>query len=58
VVFVPTHGVGRTLGERIAREGTNWLDWRFVTPPELALRMGAPLLLEPGPMVERIAASR
>ena len=47
-VFVPTHGVGRTLGERIAREGTNWLNLRFVTPLEIALRMGAPFLLERG----------
>ncbi len=31
-VFVPTHSIGRTLGERIAREGTNWLNLRFVTP--------------------------
>jgi len=45
-VFVPTHGVGRTLGDRIAREGTNWLNLRFVTPFDLALRMGAPFLVE------------
>jgi hypothetical protein len=47
-VFVPSHGVGRTVGERIARDGTNWLNLRFVTPLEIALRMGAPFLLERG----------
>ena len=31
-VFVPTHAIGRTLGERIALSGTNWLNLRFVTP--------------------------
>ena len=29
-VFVPSHAVGRTIGERIALEGTNWLNLRFV----------------------------
>src|SRR5450432_335317 len=47
-VLVPTHGIGRTLGERIAREGTNWLNLRFVTPLDVALRMGAPFLVERG----------
>ena len=47
-VFVPTHAIGRTLGERIALEGTNWLNLRFVTPLDLALRMGAPFLVERG----------
>jgi hypothetical protein len=47
-VFVPTHALGRTLGERIAREGTNWLNLRFVTPLDIALRMGAPFLVERG----------
>src|SRR3954463_11252302 len=45
-VFVPPHAVGRTLGERIALEGTNWLNLRFVTPLDIALRMGAPFLVE------------
>lgn len=31
-VFVPSHALGRTIGERIALEGTNWLNLRFVTP--------------------------
>src|SRR5687768_9255650 len=47
-VFVPTHGVGHTLGERIALSGTNWLNLRFVTPLDIALRMGAPFLVERG----------
>ena len=47
-VFVPTHAIGRTLGERIVLEGTNWLNLRFVTPLDIALRMGAPFLVERG----------
>ena len=47
-IFVPAHAIGRTLGERIAREGTNWLNLRFVTPLDIALRMGAPFLVEGG----------
>src|SRR5688572_3149325 len=47
-VFVPSHAVGRTIGERIALSGTNWLNLRFVTPLDVALRMGAPFLVERG----------
>src|SRR5262245_3833545 len=47
-VFVPTHALGHTLGERIALSGTNWLNLRFVTPLDIALRMGAPFLVERG----------
>ena len=47
-VFVPSHALGRTIGERIALEGTNWLNLRFVTPLDIALRMGAPFLVERG----------
>src|SRR3982751_2769482 len=47
-VFVPTHAIGRTLGERIALDGTNWLNLRFITPLDIALRMGAPFLVERG----------
>src|SRR3954465_3799356 len=47
-VFVPSHTIGRTLGERIALHGTNWLNLRFVTPLDIALRMGAPFLVERG----------
>lgn len=47
-VFVPTHAIGRTLGERLAREGANWLNLRFVTPLDVAVPMGAPFLVERG----------
>lgn len=47
-VFVPSHAIGRTFGERIALSGTNWLNLRFVTPLDIALRMGAPFLVERG----------
>ena len=47
-VFVPSHAIGHTLGERIALAGTNWLNLRFVTPLDVALRMGAPFLVERG----------
>jgi ATP-dependent helicase/nuclease subunit B len=47
-VIVPSHAAGRTLGERIALDGTNWLNLRFATPLDLALRMGAPFLVERG----------
>ena len=47
-VFVPSHAIGRTIGERIALNGTNWLNLRFVTPLDVALRMGAPFLVERG----------
>jgi ATP-dependent helicase/nuclease subunit B len=47
-VIVPSHALGRTLGERIALGGTDWLNIRFVTPLDIALRMGAPFLVERG----------
>lgn len=47
-VFVPVHAIGLTLGDRLAREGTDWANLRFVTPLDLAIRMAAPLLLERG----------
>jgi hypothetical protein len=47
-VFVPAHSVGRTLGDRLALEGTDWVNLRFVTPLDIALRMGAPFLVERG----------
>jgi ATP-dependent helicase/nuclease subunit B len=47
-VFVPTHAVGRTLGDRLVLEGTDWANLRFVTPLEVALYMGAPFLVERG----------
>jgi ATP-dependent helicase/nuclease subunit B len=47
-VFVPSHAIGWTLGDRLARAGTDWANLRFVTPLDLALRMGAPFLVERG----------
>jgi ATP-dependent helicase/nuclease subunit B len=47
-VFVPSHAIGHTVGERIALDGTNWLNLRFVTPLDVALLMGAPFLVERG----------
>ena len=47
-VFVPTHAIGRTLGDRLVLEGTDWANLRFVTPLDVALRMGAPFLVERG----------
>jgi hypothetical protein len=37
-VFVPSHAIGRTLGERIALGGTNWLNLRVVTALDLPAR--------------------
>lgn len=58
-VFVPTHVLGRTLGDRLALEGTDWANLRFVTPLDIALRMGAPFLVERGiePSEEELGAS-
>src|SRR5215831_16836708 len=47
-VFVPSHAIGRTLGDRLVLEGTDWANLRFVTPLDVALRMGAPFLVERG----------
>ena len=47
-VFVPSHAVGRTLGDRLVLAGSNWANLRFVTPMDVALRMGAPFLVERG----------
>src|SRR6266487_1844328 len=47
-VFVPTHAIGRTLGDRMVLEGTEWANLRFVTPLDVALLMGAPFLVERG----------
>jgi len=35
-------------GRGLAREETNWLNLRFVTPLDIALRMAGPFLLESG----------
>lgn len=47
-VFVPGHAIGRTIGDRLVLEGTDWANLRFITPLNLALRMGAPYLVEQG----------
>src|SRR5258706_6757076 len=47
-VFVPSHAIGRTLGDRLVLEGTDWANLRFVTPLDIALLMGAPFLVERG----------
>jgi ATP-dependent helicase/nuclease subunit B len=47
-VLVPAHAIGHTLGDRLAREGTDWANLRFVTPLDVAIRMAAPFLLERG----------
>ena len=45
-VFVLSHAVGHTLAERLALEGTDWVNLRFVLPLDLALQMAAPFLVE------------
>jgi hypothetical protein len=47
-VFVPSHAVGHTLGDGLVLDGTDWANLRFVTPLDIALRMGAPFLVERG----------
>jgi ATP-dependent helicase/nuclease subunit B len=47
-VFVRSHGVGRTIGDRLALSGTDWANLRFVTPLDVAVRMGGPFLVERG----------
>ncbi len=47
-VIVSSHAVGHALGERLAREGTNWANLRFRTPFDLALEIAAPFLVDRG----------
>ena len=47
-VFLPSHGVGHVLGERIALSGVAWANMRFTPPLDVALRMAAPFLVERG----------
>ena len=47
-VFVPSHALGHTLGERLVLEGTNWANLRFTPPFDLALQMAGPFLVERG----------
>jgi RecB family exonuclease len=58
-VIACSHALGHTLGERLALEGANWANLRFVTPFGLALEMAAPFLVERGinPLGEAIGSS-
>jgi RecB family exonuclease len=58
-VMVPTHAIGLTLGDRLAIEGTDWANLRFVTPMSLALETAAPFLMEQGldPLPEGLGGS-
>ena len=58
-VIVPTHAIGRTLGERLALEGVEWVNLRFITPFSLALQAAAPHLLQLGfdPLPEGLGPS-
>src|SRR5579871_1814962 len=47
-VFAPGHAAGRTIGDRLVLDGVTWANLRFVTPLDIALRMGAPFLVERG----------
>ena len=47
-VIVPSHALGHTLGDRLALEGTSWLNLRFKTPFDLALEMAGPSLAARG----------
>ena len=47
-MFVPTHAIGRMTGDRLVLEGLDWANLRFVTPLDIATRMGAPFLVERG----------
>ncbi len=45
-VLVPSLSLGHTLGERLAYEGTDWVNLRFTTPDALAFQMAAPFMIE------------
>jgi hypothetical protein len=46
-VFVPSYAVGRTIGARIAPDGINWLNLRFLTLLDSALRNRARIRTSP-----------
>ena len=46
--LVPSHALGRTLGERLARKSGSWLNLRLATPADLALDTAAPHLVGAG----------
>jgi ATP-dependent helicase/nuclease subunit B len=47
-IIVPSRHVGHAIGEALVLGGTDWLNLRFVTPLDLAIRTAAPLLLDRG----------
>lgn len=47
-LIAPTHGVGRMITDRLALDGGSWTNIRSITPLDIALRMGAPFLVERG----------
>ncbi len=47
-LFVPTHSVGRMVSDRLVLSGSDWANLRIATPLDIALRMGAPFLVERG----------
>jgi hypothetical protein len=44
-LFVPSHGQGHTIAERLARTGTAWANLRVTTPLDVALATAAPSLV-------------
>jgi len=47
-VFVRSHALGHTIGERLARSGTAWGNVRFTTPGALAMEIAGPHLAARG----------
>ena len=58
-VIVPTHALGHTLGDRLALDGTDWVNLRFKTPFDLALETAAPILVDRDidPVAEDVCAT-
>jgi hypothetical protein len=47
-ILVPSHALGRVLGERLVREGRSWANLRFVPPTDLAMHIAGPKLAQRG----------
>ena len=47
-LIVPSHSIGLTVTERLAREGVAWANLRCTVPRDLAVAMAAPALLAGG----------
>jgi len=47
-ILVPSHALGRVLGERLVREGVNWANLRFLPPADLAFQIAGPWLAASG----------